>query len=160
MSIIDTLITDRTQADVDALRALYARPPAAWTAEERDGFLRGDHKGAYNTSDMNRVLDAMDYLTGRLVEFGMLAPERPALSPFAPGSLPSETEFACYLDNVAAFRAALPLPEETPGVPGGVRGLTVQQANEIEQILTAVERQLEKIPPAWCYCGEIHCGEV
>ena len=159
MKVIDTLITDRTQADVDALRALYARPTAAWTAEERDEFLRGDHKGAYNASDMNRVLDAMDYLAGRLVEFGMLAPERPALSPFAPGSLPSETEFARYLDNVAAFRAALPLPAETPGVPGGVRGLTVQQANDIEEILAALARRLEQIGHAWLYCGEVFCGE-
>ena len=34
MSIIDNLVTDRSQADVDALRALLARGKANWTAEE------------------------------------------------------------------------------------------------------------------------------
>lgn len=159
MSIIDTLITDRTQADVDALRALYARPPAAWTAEERDEFLRGDHKGAYNASDMNRVLDAMDELEAALTQCGLMVAQRPELDRFAAGSLPSEREFTRYLDNVAAFRAALPLPAETPGIPGAVRGLTVQQANDIEEILAALARRQEQIRHAWLYCGEVFCGE-
>lgn len=159
MSIIDTLITDRTQADVDALRALYARPPAAWTAEERDEFLRGDHKGAYNASDMNRVLDAMDELEAELAGCGLIVAQRPALDHFAVGNLPGESEFTRYLEQVAAFRAALPLPAETPDVPGGVRGLTVWQANDIEDILVALARRLEQIRRAWLYCGEVSCGE-
>ena len=40
MSIIDTLVTDRTQADADA---------------------RND-KGTYNAADLNRVTEAMEYL--------------------------------------------------------------------------------------------------
>ena len=48
MSIIDTLITDRTQADVDA----------------RNG------KGTYNESDLNRVAAAMNYVAGRLESAG------------------------------------------------------------------------------------------
>lgn len=159
MKVIDTLITDRTQADVDALRALYARPTAAWTAEERDGFLRGDHKGAYNVSDMNRVLDAMDELEAALTQCGLMVAQRPELDRFAAGSLPTEGEFTRYLEQVAAFRAALPLPAETPDVPGGVRGLTVQQANDIEEILAALARRLEQIGRDWLYCGEVSCGE-
>ena len=34
MSVIDTLITDRTEADVDALSVLLARGADNWTAEE------------------------------------------------------------------------------------------------------------------------------
>lgn len=34
MSIIDNLITDRSQDDVDALRALLARDADNWTAKE------------------------------------------------------------------------------------------------------------------------------
>ena len=44
MSIMDTLITDRTQADVDA----------------------GNAKGSYNAEDLNRVGSAMNYVADRL----------------------------------------------------------------------------------------------
>ena len=44
MSIMDTLITDRTQADVDAR----------------------NEKGTYNASDLNRVGAAMNYVADRL----------------------------------------------------------------------------------------------
>ena len=159
MSIIDTLITDRTQADVDALRALYSKPTAAWTAEERVEFLRGEHKGAYNASDMNRVLDAMDELEAELTQCGVMVAQRPELDRFAAGSLPGEREFIRYLEQVTAFRTVLPLPAETPDVPGGVRGLTVQQANDIEGILVALARRLEQIRRDWLYCGEVFCGE-
>ena len=88
MSIIDTLITDRTQADVDALQALYAKPKAMWTAEEWDKFLLGDYRGAYNASDMNRVLDALDYLAVRVTEFGYRKPviHRPSITTVIPGT--------------------------------------------------------------------------
>lgn len=75
MSIIDTLITNRTQADVDALLALYAKPKAMWTTDEWNEFLLGNHRGAYNATDMNRVLDALDYLAERVTEFGYQKPE-------------------------------------------------------------------------------------
>ena len=88
MSIIDTLITNRTQADVDALQALYAKPKAMWTAEEWDRFLLGNYRGAYNASDMNRVLDALDYLAQRVTEFGYGKPEikRPSITEVIPGT--------------------------------------------------------------------------
>lgn len=88
MSIIDTLITNRTQADVDALLVLYAKPKAMWTADEWNEFLLGDHRGAYNASDMNRVLDALDYLAERVKEFGYRKPEikRPSITEVIPGT--------------------------------------------------------------------------
>lgn len=88
MSIIDTLITNRTQADVDALKALYAKPKFMWTADEWNEFLLGNHRGAYNASDMNRVLDALDYLADRVTEFGYHKPEikRPSITEVIPGT--------------------------------------------------------------------------
>ena len=82
MSIIDTLITNRTQADVDALLALYAKPKAMWTADEWNEFLLGNYRGAYNASDMNRVLDALDYLADRVNQFGYRKPDirRPSIT--------------------------------------------------------------------------------
>lgn len=88
MSIIDTLITNRTQADVDALLALYAKPKAMWTTDEWNEFLLGNHRGAYNATDMNRVLDALDYLAERVTEFGYRKPEikRPSITEVIPGT--------------------------------------------------------------------------
>ena len=69
MSIIDTLITDRTQADVNRALALSAKGWAAMTAAEREEFEAG-MKGAYNATDMNRVNAAMEYLEARFKAMG------------------------------------------------------------------------------------------
>lgn len=69
MSIIDTLITDRTQADVNRALALSAKGWAAMTAAEREEFAAG-MKGAYNATDLNRVNAAMEYLDTRLKAMG------------------------------------------------------------------------------------------
>lgn len=69
MSIIDTLITDRTQADVNRALALSAKGWAAMTAAEREEFAAG-MKGTYNATDLNRVNAAMEYLDTRLKAMG------------------------------------------------------------------------------------------
>ena len=50
-TIIDTLVTDRTQADVERVRELAAKGFAAMTAAERAEWLAG-MKGAYNAADL------------------------------------------------------------------------------------------------------------
>ena len=69
MSIIDTLITDRTQADVNRVLTLSAKGWAAMTAAEREEFEAG-MKGSYNATDLNRVNAAMEYLDTRLKAMG------------------------------------------------------------------------------------------
>lgn len=65
-----TLITDRTQTDLDTLRALLAVSLADWTAEEAALFRKASSKGAYNYTDLNRVTACMDYLNDRLSGYG------------------------------------------------------------------------------------------
>ena len=64
-TIIDNLVTDRTQADVERVKALAAKGFAAMTSDEQAEWLAG-MKGAYNASDLNRVGTALNYLAGRL----------------------------------------------------------------------------------------------
>lgn len=71
MSIIDTLITDRTPADAALVRSLNATGWAAMTDEQRALYLSDSLKGAYKASDLNRVNAAMDYLVGRLKSRGI-----------------------------------------------------------------------------------------
>lgn len=61
MKILDTLITDRTQEDVERARTLCAKGWGNMTQAERTAFASG-LKGAYGPSDMNRVVGAMEYI--------------------------------------------------------------------------------------------------
>lgn len=71
MSIIDTLITDRTAADTAALEALFAKAKAGSLTEEERAILADPaHKGVYNHTDLNRVGAAMEYLRARLEGHG------------------------------------------------------------------------------------------
>ena len=64
------LVTDRTQADVDNLATLLRRNFSTWTQEEREWFKRANSKGAYNYTDLNRVIEAMDYLNDLFAGYG------------------------------------------------------------------------------------------
>lgn len=88
MSIIDTLITDRTQADVTKLKSLLSKPKAMWTNEEWSEFLLAKDKGAYNATDLNRVQEAMEYLAERFRGYGYNVPEikRPSITEVIPGT--------------------------------------------------------------------------
>lgn len=70
MSILDTLITNRTQADVDELADLLSVPMADWTTEQLAAFNQIKDKGSYNYTDLNRVTQAMDYINNQLVGYG------------------------------------------------------------------------------------------
>lgn len=108
-TILDTLITDRTRADVDDLLAKLAA-----------GLNPADHKGAYNASDLNRVGEAVNYLRLRLYEIGISAGPDCFVTE---RSLPEEpVEIAAWQegfgepapDNVRAIHTDLTLEEIGP----------------------------------------------
>lgn len=57
-----TLITDRSQADLDALGSLLSVPMEDWTAEQLASFNQAASKGSYNYTDLNRVTQANETL--------------------------------------------------------------------------------------------------
>lgn len=69
MSIIDTLITDRTKADVQRWSSLKAKGWAGMADAEKSEWL-SSLKGSYNYTDLNRVTEAMDYINEQLVGNG------------------------------------------------------------------------------------------
>lgn len=89
-------------------------------------------------------------------------PEEPTetLDPYTwyESDVPVPSQMARYRANVAAVRAALRLPEETPGVPETMRRLTTAEANSIEMILLALNFILNQIPAAVRHCGVTLCG--
>lgn len=70
-----TLITDRTQADVDRVKAI-AKKIENGTASESElaEFNGAAMKGAYNYTDLNRVTAAMDALKTKLEGYGYAVP--------------------------------------------------------------------------------------
>ena len=137
MIIMDTLITDRTQADVDA---------------------RND-KGTYNESDLNRVGAAMNYVADRLRAAGY----DPHISPKTDWKdeewIDPEAQ-AVYLGDLAELRKQFAMMKSTPTVPPDMEGLTWQEANDIERILQDIDALLTNITAAWFYSGDLFSGEV
>lgn len=137
MSIIGTLITDRTQADVDA----------------RNG------KGTYNASDLNRVAVAMIYVADRLRAAGY----DPHISPktdWKDDDWVDPAAQAVYLGYLAELRSQFAMMQTTPPVPNDMEKLTYQEANDIEKILEDIGRLLTNASQAWFYSGDIYASEV
>lgn len=137
MSIIDTLVTDRTQADVDARNA----------------------KGTYNASDLNRVGAAMNYVADRLRAAGY----DPNISPktdWKDEDWVDPAAQAVYLGDLAELRKQFAMMASTPQVPADMDGLTYSGANDIEKILEDIDALLANIAAGWLYSGEIYSGEV
>lgn len=158
MSIIDTLITDRTQADVDRVLALSAKGWAGMSPEERAEWSAG-LKGAYNASDLNRVREAMEYLAGVFGAYGYAVSLRP-MRTWAAGDIPAASGLDAYLANLSALRGAAAVLPTTPAVPESMERLTYVTANDIERILADLDRQLANMAAAWFYTGELFSGEV
>lgn len=145
MSIIDTLITDRTQADVDAR----------------------NEKGTYDASDLNRVGAAMNYVSERLEAAGY----DPHISPKTGWKDDEWVDLAAqsvYLRDLSELRKQFTMMESTPEVPPrllatGINtndGLTYTWANDIEKILEDIDRLLTNASQAWFYSGDIYASEV
>ena len=145
MSIMEALITDRTQADADA---------------------RND-KGTYNASDLNRVGAAMNYVADRLLEAGY----DPHISPktdWKDEDWVTPAAQAVYLCDLAELRKQFAVMKSTPEVPPRIiatgintnDGLTHTWANDIEKILEDVDDLLTKSMQSRFFSGDLFSGEV
>ena len=131
------LITDRTQEDVD----------------------NGTAKGSYNTSDLNRVGAAMDYLRDRFNANGYHIQINPKTT-WREIDVPTQSDMTLYLADVNIIRSTLTVLPGTPEVPADMVGLTYEEANDIERILLAVDDLITNMINAYLYSNEINCGEV
>ena len=173
MSVIDTLIFDRTQADVDRVYALKQKiltgGLTSLTAEEKAEYM-GGMRGAYNATDLNRVGQAVSYLADRFTDLpGELEayreekgvaddelyhvpydPSTVVVSPkqnWTVADIPTNSQVQTYLNN-----------------------LTFDTANQIEYLLWLVNAALvevendlygkiDRAAESFWYAGEVNCGE-
>lgn len=158
MSVIDTLVTDRTEADVSHYSELRDKGWAEMTTAEKAEWVAG-MKGAYNASDLNRVASAMAYLSQRFASAGYSVPVS-SPTDWANGDIPTKGDMDTYLDDLRRIRAALAVMDTTPSAPGSMDYLTWAKANDIEKILVDVDDALGRLLLSPFYSGEIYSGEV
>lgn len=155
-TIIVTLVTDRTQADVERVRELAAKGFAAMTADEQAEWLAG-MKGTYNASDMNRVGTALNYLAARLSSICGRSIAWTAKTDWAVTDIPAASQAETYRRQIQDIRDALVYPAGTPDVPQLAR-LTYTGANDIERILVLCEELIDNITKAFRYTGAAECA--
>lgn len=155
-TIIVTLVTDRTQADVERVRELAAKGFAAMTAAEQAEWLAG-MKGAYNASDLNRVGTALNYLAGRLASICGNSITWTAKTDWAVTDIPVASQAEAYRKQVQSIRDALAYPAETPDAPQLGR-LTYTDANNIERILKLCEDLIVNVAKSFRHTGAAECA--
>lgn len=117
------------------------------------------NKGAYNAADLNRVESMVQTIAKELYDLGYIVVVAPPKN-WSKEDIPQETEMQAYLDQVQTIRNSIGVMPTTPTVPTDMDGLTYQEANDIEKILSDVHFLLGKIGLNWFYAGEIYAGEV
>ena len=158
MSIMDTLVTDRTAADKETLAAALARVNSgAGTAGDMELILNPDNKGAYNYTDFNRVGAALAYVAARLNAAGAFLRLSPKTD-WTEDDEPTASQMTYYLQMLHAVRAVLAVLATTPAVPASTDHMTYNDANDIEQILLDVDELISKMAAAYRHCGAAVCG--
>lgn len=150
MSVIDTLITDRTQADVQRVAELSAKSYGGMTAAELAEWMSG-LKGSYNATDLNRVGSALAYIAGRLNDNGFNITIQPKTD-WMMDDIPSPQQLTDYKSLIQMIRAEIAYTADTPEAPD-VMQLTYSGANDIETILVTAEELITKMILAYRRCG-------
>ena len=133
-------VFNRTKRHVDRLKALQKKGYSNLTASEREEYHGYASLGAYNHTDVNRVVAATREV-GAL--YGLSIPDRPTVGYTTIPIRKRATEPGCfsmgyYLDDVKSVRDAALARNSTlkfPTLPENMDGLTWDVANNIEENL-------------------------
>ena len=154
------LITDRSPADVTAVRELAeAIKTGTATEEQVQSYLNEIQKGAYTYRDLNRVEAAVSYIASRLKAFGYTLFLQ-TVETWTAGDKPNKEDFDRYLGNIAQLRSVISVWRDTPEAPNSIAGFDVNKANALEQILKDVDQILNHMQAAWFFPGDLYSGEV
>ena len=137
--ILNSLITDRTQADVDYALSL----------QNNSVHTDADLRGAYNISDRNRVGNAINWLVDAMNMLGLHAKDNWTLYDIA-----RVADNANTIECLSRLRILLPINWAT-GVPADMDKLSYQKANDIERVLYEVGSAFRFIVPLYTGDGYI-----
>lgn len=162
-TIIDTLITNRTQEDVGRVYELKKKIMDSGldslTQAERTEYFSG-MRGAYNASDMNRVGEACDFIYNYLKRYIGYAPENyePSKTDWNEQDVPTVAQANHYMRNVRCFHKILGTTQELP--ERNLDNLDYEGANNIEKALVDAYGLAQSIRANYIYCGIPYCGQV
>ena len=152
------LITDRTERDVERWRLLHSKGFDALTEEEKAEWKTA-LKGAYNHVDMNRVEGAVEFLVQQLAQLDYY-PTPQLKKTWTVTDHPTKADMDRYFGNVEMLRSILPMYSTTPKTPSTKKKMDYLVANDVEQILSDVDRRINGIRQAWFYAGDVFTGEI
>lgn len=135
ISILDTLVYDRTQADADAK----------------------NHKGSYNHADLNRVGEVVAYIRDMFLAYGYRITASPRLG-WTEADIPRRSDMDLYLRNIRSLGGLIVFDKNPPVLPMQMDGLTWQTANNIERFLSLLGVAAEQIPASWVELGQAESG--
>lgn len=131
MSVIDTLIFDRSEFDL-----LY----------ETD-------KSFYNFEDFNRIGHAQQYIQKALEVAGYDIDISPKID-WKEGDEPTATDLNQYIYNLNILRQKYYTFVNTPATPEDFRFFTIEQANNIERILVDLDTILQRMRKSYKYSNQ------
>ena len=121
--------------------------------------INGTKKGYYNADDLNRIQDALQYVSDRLSSDGYSVTLQPPATKEI-GDIPLPSVLQVYLTDLAILRGVIAVTETTPEVPADMAYLTWQEANDIEKILHDIDCLIANMEASWYYSGDLVAGEV
>lgn len=154
MSVIDTLIIDRTQDDVFRVKALNGKDLSQWTQSEREEYLLATMRGAYNASDLNRVGHACAYLYDLISGYGYDIPGYvPLRTDWTLYDVPTQSEMSNYINTVRSFKS---LWSAITDIPSNMDNISYHDANNIERLLKEVDTQIGLVSSIYIRSGAIN----
>lgn len=134
MSVIDTLIFDRKQSDI---------------ANDTD-------KAYISYTDLNRVEEAITYLKQLLANYGYNSTTQEKkwlISDFR-----KNEDMSRLKDNIDNLRNAYPYLV-SPVTPNPIKYESIQEANDIEEILYKINEIIINMTQNFIHCGVANCGQ-
>jgi len=155
-------IIDRTLSDVQELLAkLSLVNTLGWgnlSAEQKADWLL-DHKGAFNSSDNDRLVVNILYLNDLLINgFGIDANIESMEDGMGKDEYYTLAKFDIIRGNITKMVNASYKYATTPNVNFSTT-VNFQIMNDLEKILLDLKEILEKIPLGFIYCGSFSCGQ-
>lgn len=157
MRIMKTLVTDRTQADVNYAERLYKKLWSDFTEQEKADFNAG-LKGSYKASDLNRVGTALITVRDRLRTHGIDVPAE-VREDYVSDEVLDKDVMDAYIESANAVYDAV--EQSAPRPPAGINDLDFEGANNIEKTIIAVDDVLESREIGWIYAdAELYAGDM
>lgn len=152
------LITDRTQADVSRAKTLLDKVKSVGienlNTTELAEYMAG-LKGCYTISDLNRVENAVKYLSDLLNSLGYTNTVN--VKTWIDGEFFTPSQQTRYLNNLNILKNAYYISDTTPATPNTFN--PYNKANDIEKILVDIEQIIINMTQNFIHCGVANCGQ-